>query len=177
MSTAVLEQERMPAILDLHREELAKNLSAVVKAIQVEGPLSCREIEMLCQIGSKAASFAIRRLLEARIIERHRVTRIVKKEPRRVASGKYVLSVEYRNCRIKFDPVEIACGKKPELSTVCRLGHCQKAMLTEMAGGPKSFEELRCVVPESSTREVKRSLRKLAERGLVRLEDGRWVLV
>lgn len=144
---------------------------AIVEALQHEYPLSCRDLQMLCHLGPHATSSCIRRLLEAGIIERDYVVRIVKKTPRRVSTRKYVLTRDFKYGKIGLERV----GVRPDCPDVLPLGRIQRAILTALEDGGQDARTLKARIdPDKPISEINKSLRKLWARGFVEFDGQYW---
>ncbi len=156
-----------------HQDELAQNLRAIVQAIQAEGPLACREIEMICHLGQPSASNCVKKLLEAGILERHRATRIVAKKPQSLPTGKYQLTRAYTSGLISLDRVGTT---KPLGRRVYALGKNQRVVLSALSEKPKNERAVRYATGlKLHLTDLRKCLNALVDRELaVRAEDG-WV--
>ncbi len=154
-----------------HQDELAQNLQAIVDAIQREGPLACREIEMICHLGQPSASNCVRKLLEAGILERHRVRRTVAKKAQSLPTGKYQLTRAYTSGLIGLD--RISAGRPPERKAHA-LGKNQRIVLSALCGKPKNERAVRYDTGlKLHLTDLRKVLGSLVERGMaVRAQDG-----
>jgi len=144
---------------------------AIVDALQHEYPLSCRDLQMLCHLGPRAACSCVQRLLEAGIIEREYVVRIDNKKPRRVPTWKYVLTRDFKYGKIGLERV----GVRPDCPDVLPLGRIQRAILGALGDGRMDARALKAKIdPNKPLSEINKSLRKLEARGFVTFDGQNW---
>jgi hypothetical protein len=144
---------------------------AIVEALQHEYPLSCRDLQMLCNIGSTTARLCVQRLLEAGIIERDYVVRIVDKKPQRISTRKYVLTKAFKYGKIGLERV----GVRPDFPDILPLGRTQRAILTALEDGGQDARTLKARIdPDKPLSEINKSLRKLLVRGFVEFDGQYW---